>query len=394
MKKDIKIVCGANAGDEGKGMMVDYFSHLAQTRSENCIVVCANGGPQRGHTVTTPEGNRHIFRHLGSGTFTGADTYLAEKFIVNPILFRQEYEEMVQVYGIVPQVFVHPNCMVTTPFDMMINQIIEEHRGENRHGSCGCGIWETIVRDGKCLSEMAALNHFELRKYISIIQHKYLPKRLRQAGISKVPESWLDITKYPNFIWNYAEDFNFFLAHTVIDDDTVLLKYQNIIFENGQGLLLDQSNKEYGNHTTPSSTGVKNPAEIINNLFLSDADCTIETCYVSRTYMTRHGAGPMDRECSREEIGAPEDQTNVPNEFQGSLRYGKLDVNDLHKRIHLDFEDFGRGKISLALTHVTSRSDKWPFEDCVQNFDMPCYISTGLTREKITEIGGLRFGEH
>lgn len=52
--KDMKIVCGANWGDEGKGLMTDYFS-----QKPNSIVVCSNGGAQRGHTVTTPDGIRH-----------------------------------------------------------------------------------------------------------------------------------------------------------------------------------------------------------------------------------------------------------------------------------------------------------------------------------------------
>ena len=56
--KDIKIVIGANFGDEGKGLMTDYFS-----QKPNSIVVCSNGGAQRGHTVTTPDGIRHVF-HL------------------------------------------------------------------------------------------------------------------------------------------------------------------------------------------------------------------------------------------------------------------------------------------------------------------------------------------
>ena len=45
--KDIKIVIGANFGDEGKGKLTDYYTKNA----DNCIVVCSNGGAQRGHTV-------------------------------------------------------------------------------------------------------------------------------------------------------------------------------------------------------------------------------------------------------------------------------------------------------------------------------------------------------
>ena len=45
--KDIKIVIGANFGDEGKGKLTDYYTKNA----DNCIVVCSNGGAQTRHTV-------------------------------------------------------------------------------------------------------------------------------------------------------------------------------------------------------------------------------------------------------------------------------------------------------------------------------------------------------
>lgn len=64
--------------------MTDYFA----SKEDNTIVVLHNGGAQRGHTVITPEGYRHVFRHFGSGAYVGAATYIAKEFIVNPILFR------------------------------------------------------------------------------------------------------------------------------------------------------------------------------------------------------------------------------------------------------------------------------------------------------------------
>ena len=88
--KDIKIVIGANFGDEGKGKLTDYYTKNA----DNCIVVCSNGGAQRGHTVLKSDGTRHVFHHFGSGTLNGADTYLPEDFILNPLVFREEWEEL------------------------------------------------------------------------------------------------------------------------------------------------------------------------------------------------------------------------------------------------------------------------------------------------------------
>lgn len=107
--KDIKIVIGGNMGDEGKGLMADYFS-----QKPNSIVVCSNGGAQRGHTVVTSTGIRHVFHHFGSGTFNGASTYLSEDFICNPIIFRQEYNELKHL-GYYPKIYINQNCMVTTP---------------------------------------------------------------------------------------------------------------------------------------------------------------------------------------------------------------------------------------------------------------------------------------
>ena len=67
--KNVKIVIGASFGDEGKGLMTDYFASEAAKRRENCLVICSNGGAQRGHTVTTPDGRRHVFHHFGSGVY-------------------------------------------------------------------------------------------------------------------------------------------------------------------------------------------------------------------------------------------------------------------------------------------------------------------------------------
>ena len=61
---DIKVVVGANFGDEGKGLMTDYFCHNATSKNKTCIVVMSNGGAQRGHTVNLLDGKKHVFNHL------------------------------------------------------------------------------------------------------------------------------------------------------------------------------------------------------------------------------------------------------------------------------------------------------------------------------------------
>jgi len=43
----VKVVIGANYGDEGKGLMTDYFVR----QEKNPLVIRFNGGAQAGHTI-------------------------------------------------------------------------------------------------------------------------------------------------------------------------------------------------------------------------------------------------------------------------------------------------------------------------------------------------------
>src|SRR5688572_19623885 len=131
-------VIGANWGDEGKGIITDW---LCSVQEKPGIVVRFNGGAQAGHTVEA-NGQRHIFHHIGSGSINWWPTYLGPEFICNPLMFFEETAGMMNW----PKVLVSTQCLVTTPYDMLINRAIETARGESRHGSCGTGINETVER--------------------------------------------------------------------------------------------------------------------------------------------------------------------------------------------------------------------------------------------------------
>ena len=330
--KDIKVVIGANFGDEGKGLMTDYFS-----QNPNTVVICSNGGAQRGHTVVAPDNTRHVFHHFGSGTLNDAATYLPEMFIVNPIIFKQEYDELSELNH-VPITYVHSGCMVTTPFDMMANQIIEESRGKNKHGSCGLGIFETIKRYRAGITDL----DYQIRDYYVDL--------FKKENIILSPE-WSEIFYDKGIFEHFLEDWDFMNNHiTAVPDESFLNQFDHIVFEAAQGLLLDQNNIDYFPNLTPSNTGIKNPKEIIESIDWID-DINIEVCFVTRTYMTRHGAGRFPSECEKSVINADMfDKTNVPNPHQDTLRYGELDLKLLYDRCIKEVCDF-ECKKSLAVTH-------------------------------------------
>lgn len=362
--KDVKIVIGANAGDEGKGLMTDYFS-----QKPNSIVVCSNGGSQRGHTVTTPDGIRHVFHHFGSGTLNGAASYLPKEFIVNPLIFNQEYEELMNK-GVVPIVYAHSDCMVSTPYDMMANHIVEENRGKQKHGSCGLGIFETIKRYESDITDFDKVKDYYLEKF-------------EKEGIV-LSDSWKKLFNDKGIYEHFLEDLDFMNDHIEITrDESFLNIFDHIIFEAAQGLLLDQNNLKYFPHLTPSNTGLKNPKEIIERVNWND-ELNIEVCYVTRTYLTRHGAGPFPTECNKDEINAEMyDKTNVPNPHQDILRYGKLDLNELYQRVMEDVGNY-KCKKSIAITHCNEfRMDEYKFEKLFLGWNI--YKSDGETHNSIKE---------
>lgn len=377
----IKVVIGANFGDEGKGLMTDYFCHQSTLRGEKTLVVLHNGGAQRGHTVVKPDGKRHVFHHFGSGTFAGADTYFSEEFILNPIIFRQEWEELESTKAI-PKVYVNHTCRVTTPFDMILNQIIEESRDNARHGSCGMGIHETMIRDVcNYPIEMWFDSSDEAKRYYLKEIRNYLSERLLDFGINKIPDNWKEIVNSDLLIENFISELNFMGRNISIRFDRFIEYYDCVVFENGQGLLLDQNNTAYYPHLTPSNTGIKNSLKIIAEM---RCKLDIEVCYVTRTYLTRHGAGRLDGECDKQEINPDmQDLTNVPNPYQGTLRYAKLIEKSLEERILKDFEPARKygAKLSLAITHENEYD--YVFSNTFKkNFDY-IYYSDGETRESV-----------
>lgn len=380
--KTAKIVIGANFGDEGKGLMTDYFANEANEKNKSCLVVCHNGGSQKGHTVVSPSGLRHVFHHFGSGNFVGADTYLASEYIVNPIIFNKELSELKRK-DIVTKCYVNKNCRLTTPFDMMINQIVEEYRGGNKHGSCGLGIFETIIRTsrpdrGLTVYQFANIPTKGMKILLDEIVTKYVPYRLKQLGVENIPTKWVEILgNKDSIIENFISDFLIMLDNIIIVDDSIIDRYDYVVFEGAQGLLLDQNNMKYMPNLTPSNTGLKNPLDIIGK-----REVDVEVCYVSRTYMTRHGAGRFDTECDKSDINSKIiDLTNVPNPYQDSIRYGTLNLHELRERI--DFDLCERNiKRSIAITHCNEYGiDKDELKKIFDGFGV--YISDGMTNKDV-----------
>ena len=384
---DIKVVIGANIGDEGKGLMADYFCHQATKENKKCLNILSNGGSQRGHTVTTPSGISHVFHHFGSGTFANARTYFPKYFILNPMNFVREWNELNEL-GCNPVSYCSLLCKWSIPYDMLVNQIVETYRGDKRHGSCGIGIWETEYRYSvkPMLHDIYSFNSLTIEQKVDILEELrdgYYIDRLKQLGVNKISNEYREIFYSKDLIYHFLADMNFMCCNMIpVWNEKFLNEYfDTVVFENGQGLLLDQSLESfYGDNLTPSNTGSTNAYNMISNVF---PKANVELCYVSRTYMTRHGAGRFVTECDKSNINKDMiDQHNVTNEFQGSLRYGELIVPQLISRVSNDSQKFKNAKVSIAMTH-TNEFNNIDY-DKLSRFNV--YTSDDRTRDSIKSI--------
>lgn len=316
-----RVVIGANFGDEGKGLIVDWLCSQGAG-----WVVRFNGGANAGHTVVTPDGQRHIFRHFGAGSLVGVPTYLSQFFVCNPILFFEELKQL-RALGIKPVVAAHPECLITTHVDMLINQHRERARGSKRHGSCGVGLHETQDRskvDSLKLTLGDLWNDHRTQDQINEIGVRWSSFRVGRAFHSE------------EAVEQFAECARAFADYV---HPMGIAQAKDPVFEGAQGLLLSQDNAEYAPHLTHSYTGMHNAKKLC-----AQAGLDPEIVYVSRSYLTRHGHGRLPGE---DPALRHDDDTNCESEWQGPLRFAPLDAG-LRERIA---KDAGGTPYRLAITH-------------------------------------------
>ena len=326
--KEIIVVIGKNFGDEGKGQTVNDLC-----RTGNALVVRHNGGAQAGHTVE--EGDfRFVFHQLGSGSYRGCPTFWARSFLPDLLKLGEEMEALA-AFSPITHVHASPDCACTTVYDVLLNSLTETLRGSQKHGSCGMGIFEAVLRGRKepfrlTLGELMDRDAPYLLQRLHRIREQYAKPRLENLR-RQFPEQfgrkeiigWADLICDDQVLFNATGIMWDNLRKYVIPNNFSRLaaQYDRIIFESAQGLMLDWENEEYSPHLTASHTGLKNVAALLQEL---PRPYSLDVIYVTRAYVTRHGAGRLDHECPGAEINPQiRDATNVPNPWQDALRYAR-----------------------------------------------------------------------
>ena len=357
----IKAVVGKNFGDEGKGLATDCLAMHSENSSRSCIVVRHNGGAQAGHTVEFP-GKRFIFHEISSGSFRHADTLWAPTFMPDLYKLADEINGFSSLGFELPKIYTVPDCPLTYVDDILINMSLESRRGKDRHGSCGMGIDEGKRRS---LIPEFRITPFDIisggaeafYRKLQFIRKEYLPKRLESLSLE--PSSmgeYGEMIVDENVLFNYCEQMCRNSELVTIADEGIIKTYDDVIFEGAQGLVLDEENKAFAPNLTSSRTGLTNPDAMLKRLGISEP---CEAVYVTRTYVTKHGAGRFPYEDIFLEQGRSfADETNVHNEWQGSIRFAPHgSVYEFNEYVIKDSED-SVFTPSILFTHVDETGGK------------------------------------
>lgn len=405
-------VVGSSYGDEGKGLAVDYFTSQLMQDGLDVTIVRHNGGAQAAHTVVTPGGRRHVFHSIGSGTLLQTEdriveTHFARDFILHPKRIVDEWESLRSLVPGRIHLTADGQNRVSLFYDMMLCQLLELSRGDGRHGSCGLGINETVVRHDSGLSELRLTYdevrtgpHLRLKRKLALMEHWFWD-RMRDLDVNVIP------LEYARRLRNYSVDAEVDLLEKMarsvnIVQDHNIGSHEAVIFEGAQGLALDgvTTNPNFP-HVTRSRTGTTNVVRLLDDM---DFHGELEVCYVTRNYLTRHGAGPLPDE------GKPTptvvDPTNQQNEWQGALRVAPICFEGLENRLLGDYKNLhGRDQTypTMFVTHMDHRHENdripvvmpdgemeyWDFNSFTEKmegmFDSAPYLSFGPTRATVQE---------
>lgn len=325
------LVVDLGFGDSGKGTIVDFLAR----RTDAHTVVRFNGGPQAGHNVVTPDGRHHTFSQFGSAMFLPQTRTLLSRFmLIEPYaLFNESsHLEKIGVRDPLRQLLIDGRCVVITPAHQAANRIRELARGDAAHGTCGMGVGETMADQLshpdltlryadlsdrptvlRRLNAIVELKREQLRDAICALQDHSAHRDSVQALLDP---SWLDAAAD-----NFATLRN---CAQVVDEravNRILCEAGTVLFEGAQGVLLDEW---YGfhPHTTWSTTTFANADALLNE---AGQDGPRARIGVLRSYMTRHGAGPLvtEDDSLRELLPEPH---NEDAGWQGRFRVGHFDA--------------------------------------------------------------------
>ncbi|MCC8479958.1 adenylosuccinate synthase [Streptomyces parvus] len=281
------VLLGAQWGDEGKGKATDLLGGSVD------YVVRYQGGNNAGHTVVVGD-QKYALHLLPSGILSpGCTPVIGNGVVVDPAVLLSELSGLNERGVDTSKLLISGNAHLITPYNVTLDKVTERFLGKRKIGTTGRGIGPTyadkINRVGIRVQDLYDESILEQKVEAALEQKnqllaKVFNRRAIEAG--KVVEDMLQ----------YAEQIKPFVADTTLILNEAIDDGKVVLFEGGQGTLLDvdhgtypfvtSSNPTAGGACTGAGVGPTKISRVIGIL---------------KAYTTRVGAGPFPTELHDED---------------------------------------------------------------------------------------------
>lgn len=282
----VKVVIGAQWGDEGKGKVTDKLAETAD------YVVRYSGGNNAGHTVIV--GNEKYELHLIPSGILYPDkvSVIGNGVVIDPIALIAEIEGLKKRGLSFDKFYISNQAHLVMPYHKTFDGLEEKRKGSNKIGTTKKGIGpaytDKVARRGIRVGDLLDQEVFK-KKLKKVLDFKNLI-------LKKVYE--VEELSYNVILKEYLETVEVikpYIADTSQILDRAYNDNKNIFFEGAQGTLLDvdygtypyvtSSNPSSGGVCTGSGFGPTKIDDIIG---------------VAKAYLTRVGEGPFPTELFNE----------------------------------------------------------------------------------------------
>jgi adenylosuccinate synthase len=277
----VVVVVGAQWGDEGKGKIVDLF-----TESAHAVVRWA-GGANAGHTLVV-DGKKYVTHLIPSGVLRrGVTCVLGEGMVIDPAVLLDEIHTFRQ-HGFLEKdenLVVAERAHLTMPYHRELDRLREE--GPGKIGTTRRGIGPTYEsKAARCGVRVGDL--FRSSRFRQVIE-----RSVAQVGpeIEALGGKRPVVADVADAVLALADRIRPFIgdASRFVHDE--IARGRNVMFEGGQGVLLDIDHGTYPFVTSSSTTAGGACAA------LGIAPRAIDAVVgLAKAYVTRVGLGPFPTE--------------------------------------------------------------------------------------------------
>ena len=331
----VKIIVGAQWGDEGKGKLVDLLTKNID------MVVRFQGGNNAGHTLVV-EDKKIVLHLIPSGILHDhVQCVIGNGVVLDPHVLSQEIDSLLQnqILKDANQLKISDSAHLIMPYHKKLDILSEDRAKANKIGTTKRGIGpcyqDKVARKGIKTQDLFQDDVFRKKLQNNLNHYNLLFEKLYQ-------DTPLDFDTVYNETLENFEKLKPYICNTSYLLHENYKKQKNILFEGAQGFGLDVDHGTYPFVT--SSNTIAGNAIVGSGLGLSKIDNIIGIC---KAYATRVGSGPFPTEL-HDELG--KHMQDHGHEFGSTTgrprRCGFLDLVSLKESIRMN------GMTDLILTKI------------------------------------------